>query len=302
MTQTNGRYPKREAYFSHRFCRLLAKTTAAQSIGAEACWMLTIIAQTEDAKRYSAPVLFWNEQLMAVCGFGGRGRLVRARGKAIEAGWLHYEPGSKSKAGKYWVEIPPQFANLPDSAIDENPTEYAADSVPNQNGKGGMNGSDSVPNQNGKSGFRSSMVRQADGKRAPFYPSPFPTGVENPAFGKWCSSLRVEEFQSPGRGIKRFAETVEKGFLRRDDRFRFMGLWFDTAVKAEQGKIQNAAKVFIANLKTALGGGEWFGSDALEADVQAFLVEWDRQHQGEPNVLVDEAAGAFGNVEVPVDE
>ena len=31
---------------------------------------------------------------------------MRARQAAIDAGWLHYEPGTKSIAGKYWVTIP----------------------------------------------------------------------------------------------------------------------------------------------------------------------------------------------------
>jgi len=118
-------YPNRPKFFAHRFVRVLTKTCASQEIGCEAFCLLTIIAHTEDAKHYSGPVTYWNEQLMPICGFGGKDRLVRARKKAVDAGWLHYEPGSKAKAARYWTLIPDKFSQL-DDAPNRPGTEHLA--------------------------------------------------------------------------------------------------------------------------------------------------------------------------------
>ena len=117
-------YPTRDKFFANRFVRLLTKTATAQVIGSEACWLLTIVAQQEDSKRYTGEVLYWNEQLSALCGFGSTKRLRNIRNKAIDTGWLYYEQGGKGKAGRYWVLIPKQFEDLPDGPCDENPEEY----------------------------------------------------------------------------------------------------------------------------------------------------------------------------------
>ena len=93
-------YPKRSSHFAHKFCRTLTKSAAAQELGPEACWLLSVIVHQEDAIRYSRPVTFWNDQLLPLCGFGSRKRLESARRKAIEGGWIHYKPGGKSKPGR----------------------------------------------------------------------------------------------------------------------------------------------------------------------------------------------------------
>ena len=111
-------YPAREPFFASKFTRLLTKTAAAQVIGADGCWMLSVIAHQEDSARYR-PVTFWNGQLQPLCGFGNEKKLVRVRKRAVENGWLHYEPGGKSRAGLYWVTVPEQHANLGDGPIDE---------------------------------------------------------------------------------------------------------------------------------------------------------------------------------------
>jgi len=116
----NEAYPKRSSHFAHKAIRLLGKTCAAQDIGPEACWLVTVIAHTEDAKRYRGPVTFYNEQLLPLCGFGGKSRLVRARGKAVTAGWLHYESGGKGVPGRYWTLVPDAYQDLPDGPIDES--------------------------------------------------------------------------------------------------------------------------------------------------------------------------------------
>ncbi|MDA8563303.1 hypothetical protein N9L06_02505, partial [Mariniblastus sp.] len=92
-----------------------------QTIGPEACWLLTVIVHQEDVCRYRRPVTFWNGQLLPVCGFGSERRLIAARQKAIDAGFLHYDAGGKGKIAKYWVTIPPEFESLADSPIDEGP-------------------------------------------------------------------------------------------------------------------------------------------------------------------------------------
>lgn len=120
MTPATGQYPPRGSHFAHRFVRLLTKVCIAQEIGPDGCWLLTVIAHTEDAKHYSGPVTFYNEQLMPLCGFGSVDRLIRARATAVASGWLHYETGGKRKPGVYWTLVPPQLDDVPANATDES--------------------------------------------------------------------------------------------------------------------------------------------------------------------------------------
>lgn len=113
-------YPKRERFLAHRLCRLLTKTAAAQELGPEVTWMLTVIVHQEDAKRYSGAVTYWNEQLMALCGFRSKGRLIRARQAAVDSGWLHYETGGRNQPGRYWCLVPAGYEQLPDGPCDES--------------------------------------------------------------------------------------------------------------------------------------------------------------------------------------
>lgn len=94
--------------------------------------MLTVVAHQEDAKRYKGGVTYWNEQLMPLCGFGGRTRLVLARDKAVRAGWLHYEPGKKARPGIYWTIIPPQYEDLPDTPMDESSDDFIRTEIERQ--------------------------------------------------------------------------------------------------------------------------------------------------------------------------
>jgi hypothetical protein len=112
-------YPKRPKFFAHKFCRLLFKQCVANEIGAEACWLLTVIAHAEDARHYTGAVTFFNSQLLSVVGLGSADALERVRRKAIEGGWLHYEPGAKRTPGRYWVTIPDQCAGVEDGPTDE---------------------------------------------------------------------------------------------------------------------------------------------------------------------------------------
>lgn len=112
-------YPRGRSHFAHRLTRLMTTVCAANDISVDGCWLVAIIAHQEDAKRYSGAVTFWNEQLMAQCGFGSRKRLVAARDKAVSDGWLHYEMGAKARVGKYWTLVPTRHESIPDAPIDE---------------------------------------------------------------------------------------------------------------------------------------------------------------------------------------
>lgn len=112
-------YPKRGSYFAYKVIRMMGKMCAAQIMGPEACWLVTIIANLEDVKRYTEPVTFFNEQLMPISGFNSKNSFARARKKAIGAGWLHYTPGGKGVAGSYWALIPDRFKDIPDTPFDE---------------------------------------------------------------------------------------------------------------------------------------------------------------------------------------
>lgn len=110
-------YPRRESHFAHKLVRLMMRTCAAQEIGSDAALLVTMIVHTEDAKRYTSPVTFWNDQLMSILGFSW-GKLDRARKRAVASNWLHYEPGGKGKVGKYWAIVPAKFADLTDVPAD----------------------------------------------------------------------------------------------------------------------------------------------------------------------------------------
>lgn len=111
-------YPRRDSHFAHRFVRILHKSCAAQDIGPAACYLLCIIAHTEDAGRYAGPARFWRSQLMETLGFKSPKQLGNARKKAIKAGWLVYHQASKRTVGEYHVVIPARFAGLSDAAIE----------------------------------------------------------------------------------------------------------------------------------------------------------------------------------------
>jgi hypothetical protein len=111
-------YPTRDPYYAHKLIRLMIRTCAAQEIGTDGFLLVTVIAHTEDAKRYTAPVTFWNEQLVSVLGFSSWGKLDRARKRAVAAGWLHYEGGTKGRVARYWTTIPATYLEVPDGSTE----------------------------------------------------------------------------------------------------------------------------------------------------------------------------------------
>ncbi len=111
-------YPSRDSHFAHKVVRLMIRCCAAQEIGTDGFLLVTVIAHTEDAKRYSGPVTFWNDQLTSVLGFKSWGKLARARNKAVAGRWLHYEPGKKGTVGRYWTTVPPDLLGMSDGPVD----------------------------------------------------------------------------------------------------------------------------------------------------------------------------------------
>lgn len=166
-------YPKRKSHFAHHFVRVLHKSCAAQSIGPAACYLLCVIAHTEDAARYAGPVEFWNSQLMETLGFKSPKQLDVVRNKSIYAGWLWYGRRGNKSVGQYFVMIPERFQGLSDSPIE--PSILSAGGM-----NSGMNGS-----SNGLT-FIPDSERIGDGTRNEFetesgkHPIPIPFPVPNP--------------------------------------------------------------------------------------------------------------------------
>jgi len=187
-------YPQRDKYFAHKLVRLMIRTCAAQEIGSNAFLVVVAIAHTEDAKRYTAPVTFWNEQLESVLGFS-RGKLDRARKRAVEAGWLHYERDRKRSVGKYWCLVPECYLDVPDGTADEDFLRQPADD-PTQNEAGpnpkeGALSSASGRKADDKRTIRGRSVddkrtirgRSVDDKRATFVPAPNNSPTPSPSTG-----------------------------------------------------------------------------------------------------------------------
>lgn len=173
-------YPARPKFFANKFCRLLTKSAAALTLGPEVCWLLTIIVMQEDAVQYKRPVNFWNEQLMTLCGFGSKKRLVTARDKAVKAGWLNYEQGDRLKPGVYWVANPTALTMAESGGCDEADfSEGIADhGGTNRNGKASMgvrngtaNGTDGLF---GGNETERQTAPKRNGKSAPSIPNPKP--------------------------------------------------------------------------------------------------------------------------------
>lgn len=122
-------YPHRSPFFFHRFVRWLIKICAAMLIGADACFLLTVIAATEDSKRYVAAVSFYNVQLAMLCGWSVD-KLDRVRKRCIEEGFLHYEPGRNRKPGLYWVLVHDSLNDAPElGPIGESESDFTPQSA-----------------------------------------------------------------------------------------------------------------------------------------------------------------------------
>jgi len=221
-------YPKRESHFAHKLVRLMIRTCAAQEIGPGAALLVAVIVHTEDSKRYTAPVTFWNHQLQDVLGMSW-GQLDRARKKAVAAGWLHYERKATRSVSKYWTLVPPQFAGVPDGACDCD-----ADKVFHQNGERNAETEDGSFTDTEKQTWnkRGRNVEQTWKKREPssltLLPDPGPNPQEHVPSARSASTDQFELFwkmvlataphkaKSKGEAAKRYVEAVRKLKARPD--------------------------------------------------------------------------------------
>lgn len=156
-------YPNRPPFFANKFIRKLTKTVVANELGADVCWLLTVIAVQEDACGYRKPISFHNAQLMLVGGIGSVRQLDRIRRAAVGRGWLHYVPGTRHAPAYYWVKVPPQFEGLDDGATSEQGGECDA-------GGAGVGGQTVA--RRGSDGGSSVVGASSDG--ATFFPIPNP--------------------------------------------------------------------------------------------------------------------------------
>lgn len=236
--ETAATYPGRPQFFANRFVRLLTKAAVAQQLGADVCWLLTLIAHQEDAIRYARAVTFWNEQLMPMCGFGSRKRLVAARAKAVTHNWLHYDQGGKAKPGRYWVCIPDDFG-----IVDDGPTEESSDSICCS--KLERQRSDPPPESRNETEHKAPA--NGNGKGTPFNPIPkekketlsqfvFPTKS-----GEWIlPATKLAEYQEAFSRIDVHGELLKARQWLRDRESRrktpkgmpaFLSGWMNTATK-----------------------------------------------------------------------
>lgn len=121
-------YPKRPPFFALKVIRLMVKTCVMNEYGAQVFGLVAAVVATEDSAKYRRAVTFYDSQLMPIVGAKSRDTLGRVREKAVNSGWLHYEPGRKGTPGRYWTTIPAAAEAFTDAPVDENPEEYGADS------------------------------------------------------------------------------------------------------------------------------------------------------------------------------
>lgn len=111
-------YPQRPDLFAWKFTRLMTSISLGHDLGPAVCWLLAVIAHTEEEANYSGPVAISNEELLVLCSLS-KTRFYRARQQAVEAGWLRWLPGSnKGNASRYFVTIPAGYA-LSDRTLQE---------------------------------------------------------------------------------------------------------------------------------------------------------------------------------------
>lgn len=116
---------RRESFFGQQVIRLMTKTCTANELGATACWLLSVVAATQDAAGGRA-VTFYTNQIMPLIGVHKWDTLDAIRKRCVEAGWLEYRSPEKGerKPGLYKVVIPNRFAHLSDSRCDEGSNQY----------------------------------------------------------------------------------------------------------------------------------------------------------------------------------
>ena len=202
----NEHYPKREPFFAHRYCRLLAKTCAAQDMGPTATLLCMIVAHQEDSCRYTKPITYHTGQLMMLLGINDPETLRKSRSSAED--WLHYEapPNGSRLPGIYWCTIPPQFEHLPDDGVDEELTaEHIHYWRGYQDAKEGLPPrylEPTTPKKSARSPARS-PARSSARSSAPFIPIPSPEKNTS------CPRSATPDAETSGNGRQKPAPTPQ---------------------------------------------------------------------------------------------
>lgn len=94
---------------------------------------------------------------------------------------------------------------------------------------------------------------------------------------RWCAQLKPDDFSDLSKGIDPFKRAVKIGFLRQfEDRVWFFTLWRNSWRKFRNGTTDNPARLFVGNLRIALGGGVRKGTQEDEDEAIEFLQRLDR--------------------------
>lgn len=239
-------YPGRPQFFAHKFCRLMVKTCLCQELGTGAFALLATIAHTEDAAHYRRAVTWFNSQLESVLGMS-RDQLIRVRAKCVDGGWLYYKPGSKGRAGRYWV-IVPRYAE----GLDDLPTDEGTDDFPSQ-----------IQTESTMES-RLQTRRNPDCKPAPFNPVPVPDPKEG-AVASAESEKRKRTTKNPGREAITIPDELDNTEARQaleDWQQHRKELRKNLTPSAEQSLLRKWSKIgparFIAAVEHSIGNG-WLG-------------------------------------------
>lgn len=168
-------YPRRSGFFGCKFLRHLLRSGVVYDCGADGLHLLTLVAMTEDSTKYRYAPKFWRNQLLDLLGWS-KNKLQRVRGRLVQIGWLHYEPGAKERACIMWVLVPGGDATIDDTPLGV--TEGDDLILAGDPGAPGL-----IPTDGPESG--TSVGQNAGHKRArnrdTFYPSPGPTPSPPPS-------------------------------------------------------------------------------------------------------------------------
>lgn len=242
-------YPKRPKFFAFKFVRLMAKVCLANEIGPEACWLLAIIAHTEDASGYRRPVTYFNGHLAPICGFATEKTLVAARNRAVKAGWLNYASGGTRRPGKYFVVVPTHAEGIDDGPIDEGEVETSIPVI--QGGNRGGNptsiGVVILPQSGSNEGGNREVIGVVN--LPPFFPVPEPIPSPTPNTGTAPSGADpisppslFEDGEGKPPDVKRADEQPPLPFASKE----FAEAWADWMTYRKEAKLKTLKPISIA--------------------------------------------------------
>lgn len=128
-----SRYPaNRPWWFAARYQRLLLKTCTLMEIKHDGFVLCSLVALTEQSKRYTEPPRFWTKQLLELLSVKSRSSLCEIRDRCIRAGVLEYEAGHKGVACLMWTVMPPCWESQSDGFLDDGIVSAVADTIPSE--------------------------------------------------------------------------------------------------------------------------------------------------------------------------